>query len=283
MFCSAGAPGLQAPANSPDSEREKDVYLIYSLMLTNPRTSHGPDNNERYLIAATTAPGRPPEPCVIPPKEREADFRDVLADYEHWKGKPRELKPAFSIRKPYLLLNADGVKTFMKERWPTPEPKLPDARFRGVTDIFTLSDVYFNQRQTLALTAISTWCGSLFSVEGVRKTGYRQVGRTAVGGVHNDRRGRLTIGVGGVSTLEKRAFWKVAATAAHPVHAGMNLCGPGRAAAGTRRHGRLSARALGVLLNDGAGLRRGITRAVPAARPGQRCLCNFCTGDAETK
>lgn len=161
MFCSAAAPGLQGPANSPDSEREKDVYLIYSLMLTNPRTSHGPDNNERYLIAATTAPGRPPEPCVIPLKEREADFREVLADYEHRKGKPRELKPAFAIRKPYLLLNADGVKAFMKERWPTPEPKLPDARFRGVTDILTLSDVYFNQRQTLALTAISTWCGSL--------------------------------------------------------------------------------------------------------------------------
>lgn len=161
MFCSAAAPGFQGPPNPPDSERERDVYLIYSLMLTNPRTSHGPDNNERYLIAATTAPGRPLEPCVMPPKEREADLREVLADYEHRKGKTRELKPAFSIPKPYLLLNADEVKSFMKERWPTPEPKLPDARFRGVTDIFTLSDVYFNQRQTLALTAMSTWCGSL--------------------------------------------------------------------------------------------------------------------------
>ena len=160
LVCSTAA-GFQGQAGSPDSEREKDVYAIYSLMLTNPRTSHGPDNNERYLIAAATAAGRPQEPCVLPPKGREADFREVLADYERRKAKPRELKPAFSIRKPYLLLSAGEVGTFMKERWPTPESKAPDERFRGVTDVFTLSDVYFNPRQTLALTAISSWCGSL--------------------------------------------------------------------------------------------------------------------------
>ncbi len=70
LVCST-APGFQDQAGSRDSEREKDVYAIYSLMLINPRTSHGPDNNERYLIAATTAAGRPQEPCVRPPKERE--------------------------------------------------------------------------------------------------------------------------------------------------------------------------------------------------------------------
>ena len=157
------APGFQGQANSPDSERENYVYVIYSLMLTNPQTSHGPDDNERYLIAALTAtvPGRPPAPCVLPPKEREADFREVLADYERRKGKPRELKPTFSIPKPYLLLGADEVRAFMEVLVPVPEAKLRDERFRGVTDVFTLSDVYFNQRQTLALTAISSWCGGL--------------------------------------------------------------------------------------------------------------------------
>ena len=47
------------------------------------------------------------------------------------------------------------------ERWPAPEPRATDERFRGVTDVFTLSDVYFNGRQTLALTAIASWCGGL--------------------------------------------------------------------------------------------------------------------------
>jgi hypothetical protein len=99
----------------------------------------------------------------VPPKEYQADFREVLADYELRKGKARELKPSFSIQKPYSLLPADEVIAFMfmKEHRPTPEPKSPDARFRGVTDLFTLSDVYFNQRHTLALTGIATWCGNL--------------------------------------------------------------------------------------------------------------------------
>src|SRR5215475_8292598 len=74
---------------------EKDVYGIYSLMLTNPKTSHGPDKNERYLIAAMTTPGRREEPCIRPPIGREADFREVLADYYRRKSIPRELKPLF--------------------------------------------------------------------------------------------------------------------------------------------------------------------------------------------
>jgi hypothetical protein len=47
---------LQPQAGSADPEREKDVYAIYSLMLTNPRTSDGVDNNERRLIAMNTKP-----------------------------------------------------------------------------------------------------------------------------------------------------------------------------------------------------------------------------------
>jgi hypothetical protein len=99
---------------------------------------------------------------VRPPKEREADFREVLADYERRKSTPRELKATFSIRKPYVLLSAKELSEFMKERFlPSIGESVPDVRFQGVTDVFTLSDVYFNQRRTLALTAISSWCGSL--------------------------------------------------------------------------------------------------------------------------
>ena len=66
----------------PDAEREKDVYAVYSIMLTNLQTSHGAYQGDRYLIAATTGPGNPQDPCVRPPQEREADFREVLADYQ---------------------------------------------------------------------------------------------------------------------------------------------------------------------------------------------------------
>jgi hypothetical protein len=85
----------------------------------------------------------------------------MRTDYEQRKATPRELKPALSISKPYVLLSADEAKTFIESRMPKPGKEAPIERFKGVTDLFTLSDVYFNKRGTLALTGISTFCGGL--------------------------------------------------------------------------------------------------------------------------
>lgn len=157
----AVAHAFQQGVASAVSEREKDVYSIYSLMLTNPQTSHGADNNERYLIRMFTAPTSPQEPCVRPPTEREADFQEMRTDYEQRKATPRQLKPEFSISKPYVLLSVDQAETFIESRMPKPGHQPPIERFQGVTDLFTLSDVYFSKRGTLALTGISTFCGGL--------------------------------------------------------------------------------------------------------------------------
>ncbi len=159
---SATVNAYQQQTSPADPEREKDVYAIYSQMFTNPQTSHGSDNNERYLIAETTAPGYPKEPCVQSPKAREAEWREVLADFERRNNIPRKLERALSISKPYELLTADEVKEFIEARsMPKIGSPKPNERFRGVTDLFTLTDVYFNRRRTLALTYISTWCGGL--------------------------------------------------------------------------------------------------------------------------
>jgi len=159
------APAFQQEVNRADPEREKDVYAIYSLLLTNPRTSHGADDNKRYLIAAMTAPGVPHWPCVRPPKEREADrgadFREALEDFTLREGMQRQLSPRLMLPKPYVLLSADEVRAFQEARSLKKPPGSADGRFGDVTDLFTLSDVYFNRRRTLALTAISSWCGNL--------------------------------------------------------------------------------------------------------------------------
>ena len=91
----------------------------------------------------------------------------MLADYYRRKATQRQLKLAFSLPKPYVLLPADEVNAIIEN-----QPSLrqfgqasADERFRGVTAIFLLSDVYFNPRRTLALTAIffvvwGTVCGA---------------------------------------------------------------------------------------------------------------------------
>jgi hypothetical protein len=131
-------------------------------MLTN---SMAAAKNARYLIDPTTVPGFPEIPCVRPPIERNGDFREVLADYERRKATQRQIKPMFSVPKPYVLLTADEVNPIIQQ-----QPSLDrygqsstDERFRGVTHLFRLTDVYFNPSRTLALTAISPWCGGMCS------------------------------------------------------------------------------------------------------------------------
>jgi hypothetical protein len=146
------------------SEREKDVYAIYSLMLTNPDTSFGEDTNERYLIAAVTIAPPRQQPCVRPPEEREPDFREVLADYERRKTTPRLLTRRLSIPKPYELLSESDVKAFEQER-AVPGTQVPDAKFRGVRNLFYVTEVYFNKRRTMALTRIYTLCGNMCAMD----------------------------------------------------------------------------------------------------------------------
>jgi hypothetical protein len=157
----AMASGFQVQPGSDDAARDKDVYAIYSLLMNHPPTSHGPAPNDRYLIAATTVPGTPQEPCVRPPSDREVEFRQVLADFERRKATPRHLKRAFSIAQPYVLLTDEEVKQFTNERMHGTEPQAVDERFRGATDLFLLTNVYFNEERTMALTAVHSWCGSL--------------------------------------------------------------------------------------------------------------------------
>lgn len=141
------------------SDREKDCYAIYSLMMTNPETQSRTDGNDRYLIAAITGPGVPARPCVQAPAGREADLQEVLADFESRKAVPRHLKSSFSSNKPYLLLSGEDVDAFMKAKRNRSNQEPGRAEFKGVTDLFTLTDVYFNQRGTVAFSGLSSWCG----------------------------------------------------------------------------------------------------------------------------
>jgi hypothetical protein len=141
-------------------EREKEVYRIYSLLMTNPRTT-GPGDNSRYLISAMTRVQHE-MPCVRPPRDYKAEFAEVLADFKTRRATTRVLKRDLSLSKPYELLSAEQGEAFEKERgWPNPEAGEPNPLFKDVTDVFTFSDVYFSKNGRLALTAISSWCGVL--------------------------------------------------------------------------------------------------------------------------
>jgi len=146
-----------------DPDRKADIYAIYSLMMTNPTTSHGPGGNDILLIRNKTVRGTPRVPCVGPPPSSpyERDFAEVLADYNlRMDEGPVALGYALNIPKNYLLLNETECGEFMKTRELPPTREIPE-RFRFSKDLFGLTDVFFNRRRTLALTGFSTWCGLL--------------------------------------------------------------------------------------------------------------------------
>jgi len=58
-------------------------------------------------------------------------------------------------------LSSEDARKFIQSRTSRTGQDASDERFKGVTDLFTLSDVYFNRRGTLALTGISTFFGGL--------------------------------------------------------------------------------------------------------------------------
>ena len=155
------AKGFQQPADN--RARRDDIYAIYTLMLTDPRTSHGKGGNEIILIRDKTVPGTPRVPCVGPPRSSpyERDFAEARADYDQRKDDaPARIEYELKISKNYLILNDADCAEFVKTREPGPKPEVPE-RFRLSADLFGLTDVYFNSRRTLALTGFSTYCNSV--------------------------------------------------------------------------------------------------------------------------
>jgi len=138
-------------------QQDKDIYAIYSLLLTNAQTSHGPDANQRLLIVDTTVPGLPERPCLALNSLGQPRVAEIFKDFEERKDRPQKLKRELAVTKPYELLTESEAEQFRNSR------AAPDssARFSGVTDLFSFSNVYFDKAGTLAVVQLTSWCGTL--------------------------------------------------------------------------------------------------------------------------
>ena len=136
--------GLAPTGVLQSADGHADIYAIYSLMMTNPQTSHGPSTDDVYLISDKTRLAVPAEPCVFVPPQYQAAYQEILDEYHRRKDKPVKLERDLNIAKPYELVN-DDVYVYMGKS----------------KDVFYLGDVYFDKSHKLALTAISTYCGPL--------------------------------------------------------------------------------------------------------------------------
>lgn len=152
----------QKPIPTIPGDKRVDAYAVYSAVLSRPALSH-PDNNQKYLVMELSGAPREQDPttCVAPPQSYRSAFDELLADRNGQHDARFRLERAFDITKPYELVSEEQVRHFQLLRnKPNAGTESVEA-FRGVADIITLGNVYFDRKRTLAAVYTWAWCGSL--------------------------------------------------------------------------------------------------------------------------
>jgi hypothetical protein len=161
-----------------ETTREQDVYAVYSVLMTNPPTSFRSDPNELYAIASETRTIRRPRPaeatgvltlvasmgmCIEPPPGYAARWAEVMAEVDAGTDIPVALKRELKLTKPYVLLSPEDAAKFISSILSrgSRSPVASDPKLQGAVSLFVLGNVYFDKARTLALTNLSSTCGSL--------------------------------------------------------------------------------------------------------------------------
>lgn len=157
MLC-ATAPSLFQQERSPatDPKRDKDVQVIYSWVISH---STGPD--KLYLVAPETSQSDyPQEHCLAIPPGHASDFREIRADFEGRKNTTREIPRSISPSKPYVILDPSVAHELLKAAVLSESPIVRE-HYPGAEHLLLFSDVYLNQKRTVALVHVESWCGGL--------------------------------------------------------------------------------------------------------------------------
>ena len=161
-------------------DRIADSYAIYSQLLPGNQIEWGDAPRSQWLVADTTTALPVDSPCVSggnmnphhaikPTQERQADFAEVLADYDtHCHERYQFDGSKLRLKLPVRLLDEDARKRYGSDvsGYMPPKndimraPPTPD-QFQGAAGMHSFTAVYFNRAHTLAMTEIEMYCGSL--------------------------------------------------------------------------------------------------------------------------
>jgi hypothetical protein len=166
-----GLPHAAQPMPMP-GDRADDSYAIYSQLLKSGPIEWRDASRRQWLIEETTnaipfdvscypaSEGSPmamnPHDAVKAPEDRQAEWNEVLADYDqHCHDEIQLDRESFRTELPVRLLNDEDKHAFMKD------PLRPPAEFADGAGLHQFTEVFFNANHTLALVEEGMWCGSL--------------------------------------------------------------------------------------------------------------------------
>ena len=146
----------QGRSPSTDSGRDTDLQAIYSWFLT-----HSTDGDKLHLVAPETQPTSYPERCIEIPPSHAADFREIRADFERRKNTTRLIPNPLLTSKRYVILDPGMAKEIIMTSPRLSQSPIVRERYPGTDYLLLFSDVYFNQKRTVALVEVNHWCGGL--------------------------------------------------------------------------------------------------------------------------
>ncbi len=164
-----GAPRYAPPQPMPPS-RAEDSYAIYSMLLRSGPIEWRDAKRTQWLIEDTTtampldSACRPtsgknlmnPHNGVIPPVDRQAEWNELLADFDRHCHDVIQLdRDSFRTRLPVRLLNAEERRIFRTN------VLSPPAEFADGAGLHSFTEVFFNASHSLALVEEGMWCGDL--------------------------------------------------------------------------------------------------------------------------
>jgi hypothetical protein len=175
------AQGVPQPKPQPmPADRMSDSYEIYSKLLPGDQIEWGNVPRSFWLMEDTTRAEPPDSPCatgggmnphkaIQAPEARQADFAEVLADFDaHCHDRYLLEASHFHMKLPVQVLDEAARKRFVNHvsgYMPPADhimqaPPTPDE-FKGAAGMHSFTAVYFNRAHTLAMTEIGMYCGGL--------------------------------------------------------------------------------------------------------------------------
>jgi len=94
------------------------------------------------------------------PPDHVADFREIREDFDRRKNTPRQVPRSLSTPKPYVILDPSVTKELLKSAALSDSPIIRE-RYPGAEHLLLFSDVNFNQKRTVAMVHVESWCGGL--------------------------------------------------------------------------------------------------------------------------
>jgi hypothetical protein len=152
-----------APPQELPGERAPDSYSVYAAALRNAIWNHPDETNTYFISDRTGQTYNVGVECVHAPEGDTSALSQAVADFRAQQGKVYQLRDEFNFKERKLRLLTPREENPLQKRLSGLSPAAPISAtsLKEATDVIRLSNIGFSRDRSLAIVAVSNYCGSL--------------------------------------------------------------------------------------------------------------------------